>query len=758
MTTTFVRRLALLPLTAKLTAPELRPGLVPRQSLLHRLAGSSDVPVVLLTAPAGYGKTTLLRQWTEADPRPCAWVQIDESDNDLEDFLRCLIEAMRCLRELDEPTVGSAAESSAVAAIPYQLANLAAMLHEAPTCVLVLDGVDRLTNTDCLNVLGLLERELPLGSQLALAGRGTPAFPWGSLQARGRLVKLGAPDLAFSVEEAHDLLTAMDLNVPMDDVVLLAHQTEGWPAGLYLAAASHGSPEPSGAAVSGEEAKAVLALGDETALGDYLRDELLAGLSPKLVTFLIRTSVLGTLTPSLCDAVLSRHGSGVVLRDLQRANLFLFPLDAREGRYRYHRLFARMLQSELRQREPQVEPELHARASIWLERHGNLTPAIRHARASGETTRAARLVWSNTAAYLFAGRRFDVERWLAEFPSAEVLVQPLLSLAAAWCAVESGRPPEPWLAQARRASAPDRREAGVAATALAVLRAVLARDGIAQMRRDALAAEHLARADDPWRTVAQLFHGTALLLSGDRDGARALLENAERLACVLGAHSPRACILGELSLIAIEQDDWYRARTLAHQAMAIMDDHELGDLATLSSPVSVISLVLTHQGLVAEARRWARQARQAMARCTVCPPWNGIQTRLVLARTYLLLGDAPAARTLLCEAQNLLSQLTDAPALRAWLDDAWRMAESLPVTTGVGPTALTTAELRVLQFLPSHLTFGEIGSRLHLSRNTVKTQAISAYRKLGVSSRTEAVEQAHRCGFLPEGERFIRSA
>ncbi len=273
------------------------------------------------------------------------------------------------------------------------------------------------------------------------------------------------------------------------------------------------------------------------------------------------------------------------------------------------------------------------------------------------------------------------------------------------------------------------------------------------MQDDARLADHLQAPNDPWRSLAQYFQAVALYLTGDRTGALALLEDAERLAEVLGAHSPRACILAQLALVAIEQGEWDRAEQLAQEATAVTEEHDLGDLATTGSVVSVAALLLTHSGRLDEARRRARQARRAMAQNARIAPWNGVQARVVLARAYLLLGDAPAARVLLSEAQNLVKQVSDAPTLRARLDEAWRMAETLPVSTGAGPSALTTAELRVLQFLPTHLSFEEVGKRLCLSRNTVKTQAIAAYRKLGVSSRAEAVEQAHRCGLLPEVDR-----
>lgn len=734
------------PVAAKLRKPRRRHGLVVRRTSARLLAASAEQSVILVAAPSGYGKTTLLTQWADRESRPVAWVSLDDSDNDPGVFLAYLLLALEKVQPLD-PAVAAALRTGGTAVFSTALPRLGRALMQLPPFVLMLDDAHRLTDPVCLDILTMLLRHLPSGSQLVLAARGRPGLQWGRMRAQGRLRQVGTLELTLSLDEGRALLAAEGLNLHSDDAVALMRRTEGWPAGLQLAALTIRADG------GGEDAVARF-LGDETLLADYLRDDLLTHATPAQQTFLTRTSVLATVSPELCDAVLQTHGSGSTLRELAESDMFLAPMDQHQKRFRYHGLFARMLRSELRQREPEAEVGLHARASRWLAEHGDMDEAIVHAHAAGDLPRAAELVWSQVPWRLGHGEWSTLETWVAGFAADEVLAQPLLALAAAWCAVPAGRDIEPWLAAAERADehSDAAEDTGPLTSAVALLRATLAADGIDRMRQDAELAERLQAPEDPWRSLALFYRGVSAQLSGDPAEAQALFEQAEQLATALDVGPPHALSLAQLSLQALDRGAWTGAEELAARSVEVAERYGLQDMASMGPVACVSALMLAHRGELDRARAQVRRARRQIAVITQVAPWLAVEARVVLARTYLLLGDPAAARVLLSEGQNLVSQVPDGPVLQGWLDDCWRMVQRMPVTTALGPSALTAAELRVVQYLPTHLSFEEIGRRLFLSRNTVKTQAISAYRKLGVSSRADAVEQAQAFGVLRYGD------
>ena len=443
--------------TRRHRTPRLRRGTVRRERLLRRFDQSTYVPVTLLAAPAGYGKTTLLVHWLHADPRPAAWVTIEAADDDPEQLIATLALA------LGEPA------DLTLAALAYALER-----REEPL-VIVLDDVHHLRSAAALAIVAALADAVPPESHLVLAGRGEPALPIGRLRAQGRLIELRARDLAMTRREATRMLSLAGLDLPPADVQALLERTEGWAAGLYIAALSlrgrpdlHRAVEPFG--------------GDDRLLADYLREELLDGLEAGELRFLQRTSVLDELSGPLCDAVLGRTASGAALREMSRSNLLIEPLDHADASYRYHGLLAEMLRAELRRSDPACEPELHRRASGWYARAGDGDRAIEHAIAAGDLDRAGTLLWSNAAARVLDGRADDVRRWLDRFTPEQIASQPTLALTAAARHVVAGERDlvEHWTAVAARAltgGEPASLEAGVHA-----MRAAVARGGIAAMR------------------------------------------------------------------------------------------------------------------------------------------------------------------------------------------------------------------------------------------------------------------------------------
>ncbi len=368
----------------KLHPPALRSGLVPRPELLARLVAGRERKLTLVCAPAGWGKSTLLGAWCGSpdETRPFAWVLLDPADSDPVPFWLYVIGALRSVR----PGLGTAPLAAlrsagrdvvdvVVAPLINELAALSAPL------VLVLDDYHLVRGEGVHASLGFLLRHLPATLHVAIASRVDPPLPLGGLRAAGEVTEIRASDLRFDEEEADKLLNgSLDLGLDRADVELLRARTEGWAAGLQLAALSART-------MVDRHAFAREFAGSDRLIGDYLR-ELLADQPPSRRDFLLRTSVLERLSAPLCDAVTDRGDSGEQLEAVERANLFLVALDRRGEWYRYHHLFRELLRHQLMRTAPGLASELRRRASAWHRAHGDVEEAIAHAAAAGEVTDA----------------------------------------------------------------------------------------------------------------------------------------------------------------------------------------------------------------------------------------------------------------------------------------------------------------------------------------------------------------------------------
>ena len=490
--------------------------------------------------------------------------------------------------------------------------------------------------------------------------------------------------------------------------------------------------------------------GDDRTVADYFEQEVLRPLPAAESDFVLRSSVLDVLSGPLCDAVLARSDSGGVLEGLARSNSFLVPLDRHGGRYRYHRLFGEAVRSLLARLDSSLAPALLGRASSWFAEHGDTDAAIQYAQRAGDATTVAALAWSGASSYLGDGRSTTVGRWLEPFTADEIGAQPALALTAAWWSLTTGQIDEleHWLTEADRAAVDAVLPDGTPVrSATLLLRALAGRDGVAQVRADAALAYELNTTDSPYRSVARYLEGTALRLLGERTLARNRLEDSLVLA-TLAIPALQAHCLTQLALLAADEDDWAAADELCRYAMRLVGEHRLRDRPAMAIQFAAVALSSARQADPTRARRAHDHAVALLAMLTGAPPWFMLEASLLLTRSALLLGDVAAARSLLAESERLAPKCHDASALHEELSATAQMIEALPITNGFGAVTLTPAELRVLQHLPTQLTFGELGERLFVSRNTVKTQVHSVYRKLGVSSRTRAVERAREVGLL----------
>ena len=610
--------------------------------------------------------------------------------------------------------------------------------------VLVLDDVQVLRSRGAIDALRALVEDPPTGAQLVLASRSEPPLPLGRLRAHREVLELTARDFVMTRGEAAALLELAGADLAAADVDTLVRRTEGWPAGLYLAAVSLRDQPDTAAAIARFG-------GDDRAVSDYVADSLLSELTADEVTFLQRTSVLDRLSGPLCDAVLLDSGSAERLRDLARANALVVPLDRTDEWYRYHGLLAQMLRAQLRRREPALEAELHRRASQWHADHGDVDAAIRHAAAAGDVRLAGDLLWANAFRYIPQGHNATVRRWLGHFTDEQVAGYAPLALVAANAHLADGDRDhaEHWTAAAARAldgvrarRRPPAVEAGVAA-----MRAAIARDGVERMRDDAARAYALDAEASPARSMDRLLEGTACHLLGARERAYALLEEGSRRG-VVGAPSVNALCLAQLALLALDRDDWALATELAARARAQIERFRLAAYPTMSLVLAVAALTQAQRGRVQAATEDCAEATRLLETMDDFVPWYVAEVRIVLARAALRLSDVAGARALVEGAALAVRATPDAPVLAAWLEDASAQVEAYATSAIMTPATLTTAELRILALLPTHLSFREMGSRLYVSPNTVKTQAQAVYRKLDASSRSEAVARANDLGLL----------
>jgi LuxR family maltose regulon positive regulatory protein len=716
---------------------------VSRPQFVDRLAAARTATLVLVVAPAGYGKTTVLAEWAEHDERPFAWIAAAPLDNDRDHLLGSIVRALHQVEPLPEDVAGWAAAPRARRATGVLGRLLSALEAGRRPAVLVVDDAHVLRDPAALELLSTLVDHVTAPSMVVIASRTEPALSVGRLRAQDALVELRTDDLAMSDAEAEQLLCRAGLELAPADAAAIVHSTEGWPAGLHLA----------GLAVSEQDdpARAVGRFaGDDKVVADYLRDEMLAPLTADELEFLTRTSLLDRLSGPLCDAVLARQGSGDALWRLARAGVLLTPVDRGEEVFRLHGLLADLLRSKLRRTEAALEITLHERASAFYERDGDVDRAIEHALAAGEVDRAADLLWTIMPTYPSRTRDRVVERWLGRLDEAQIAARPVLALAAATSYAARGDRDvaEHWTATAERAIAREPSDQRPPLTAVALtLRAMIARDGVLQMGQDAARALALTVTDSPWRSVACFLEGVSLHLTGEPGAARIRLEEAARRGTP-AAPSLRVLCLAQLALMALQGDDVNEGRVLIERARCDVDRARLADTPACALVFAVSAYALAYHGRVDAARRDATTARRLIAGFDELTPWYDAEVRVALARAELRLSDASAARSLLSGAARVLRRMPERLVVQAWIDDAWARADTFAVGAVAGPSTLTRAELRVLRFLPSHLSFREIASRLHVSANTVKTQAHAVYRKLDASSRSEAVARARDVGLI----------
>src|SRR5580700_3643163 len=521
-------------MASKLRRPVVRPGTVPRRSLIDRLAQDDLRPIVSVVAPSGYGKTTLLSQWAGRNGQSFAWVSLDERDNDPKVMLSYVAAALDAVQPVGERVFEALA--SPVSSVPGSVVPRLGSAFWSMTApvVLVLDDVHLLHNRECRDALSVLADHVPDGSRLVLAGRNEPPLRIARLRAEGRVLEIGPGDLMLSREEAAALLRSADVMLSEEDVAALHQRTEGWPAGLYLAALYLREGGALGTA-------AVSFGGDDQLVSEYMESEFLERISRRDRVFLTRTAVLERMSGPLCEAVLELPGSAATLADLARSNLLLVPLDRRGQWYRYHHLFRDMLLAELERLEPGLIPVLRRRAAGWCSRNGWPEEALEYSMAAGDVDAVAGLVEKLGVPTQRQGRFDTLRRWFQWLEERDgIAAHPLIAVWAGYLAVDTGRPAEAerWAVMVDRWQNQDAAQPFDFPTEAwaAGLRALLCRRGVGQMRADADEAAQKLAAANIVAPFAQFCQGMARILSGDLDGGDAYLKDAVSVAEDVDAH------------------------------------------------------------------------------------------------------------------------------------------------------------------------------------------------------------------------------
>ena len=725
----------------KFHPPGARPGIVVRTALLQRLA-TAQAPVITVTAPPGYGKTALMAQWADRLGPRVAWLSCDDADNDPVVLLSALAIALDRIGPVDPAIFPALASSRAgVTTVPRFVSAVASM---QPPVTVLLDQAEAVTNRQCLNAIAEFALRLPPGWQLALASRTAVPLPAARLRAQGGLLEITADDLAMGPQEACQLLKGAGVEADDASLADLLQRTEGWPTGLYIAALAMKSGTREGAV-------GVTFTGDDIFMGDYLRSELLDQMSGAEVSFLTRTSVLDRMCGPLCDAILSEHGSGAVLEQLVARNLLVVPLDRRREWYRYHHLLQELLRAELQRREPNLVQDLNFRAAMWFEANAIPEAAIDHAQAAGDYDRVARLILELQQPVWAVGRVETVRRWMEgirDVTAAEHYGAIAVHGSLIFALLGQPGEAESWMAAAERASPagilPD---GSTMEGTLAYLRACLGRDGVAEIRRDSRIAWDGLSPASPYRATMLGYEGISYLLEDDLARAEPILARALELAAHAGAPPLTAIILAEQCGMAAQRDSWAEVTSLAQRAVEIVQTGHLDEYFTSALVYAWAARAALHQGDGSQGRLYLGRASRLRPLLTYMLPVVSVQALLEMARCYINLADRAGAAAVLTQAHGILQQRPNLGLLPA---QAGRLQAKIATVEAraAGPSALTAAELRLLPLLSTHLPVSEIAAELFLSPHTVKSELKSIYRKLGATTRTQAVTRSRELGLL----------
>ena len=656
-------------LATKLYAPTLRAGLVPRPRLIERLAAGLACRLTLVSAPAGYGKTTLVAAWLQGAGRAYTWLSLDEADSDPARFAAYLLAALQKI----DPRVGRAAQAlMQTPKPPPPEATLTSLINDIATMpepfVLVLDDYHLIQALTIHQQISFLLEHQPPQLHVVIASREDPPLPLSRLRARGQINDIRQRDLQFTEDEAADFLRRlMGLDISATDVGALQQHTEGWIAGLQLAALSM---QQAG------DVRQVLAdfAGSNRYVLDYLVEEVFQRQTPAVQDFLLKTSILEHLTASLCDAVTGRADSREMLLALDHAHLFIVRLDESRKWYRYHRLFRDLLRTQRGTLDVAV---LHLRAARWYEQIGFLDEAMSHALLAQEWDEAEHLMEPAAAQAINNGQFATLSRWLDALPQARLRSSPELAALKAWTLLPLG-------------------QVEVADTWVELAGSLL-RPGTPRMTQALVAClqTYLAQAKlDPPQVIELAHRALDLLEEGDPHGLRgAALTNLASAQAVMGDISAATQTWYELArqarerghlisaVAALSQLAWFehlqgRARQalmLGHEALALCVDAQGNPLPLAGQARIVLGLICYDRNELAQAREHLLQGLELGRQ--LGPTTGAMQAAFTLAWVQHIAGEEKAAQATVRHTHQEVSplHLTQASAFLGALEADWQL-------------------------------------------------------------------------------------
>jgi ATP/maltotriose-dependent transcriptional regulator MalT len=726
-------------LEARLRPPLARSEWVARTRLLEELQSANRRPVTLIAAPAGYGKTTIVTQWLASVLRPdsVAWISLDTSDNEpvrLWTDIATALDRTGCVIARDIPGfIASSGHDMVTAVLPRIVDSIAALAEDI---TVVVDDFDIVRSAECNQQIDFFIKHLPANSHLILITRADPTLRLGRMRAGGQLSEIRADDLAFNSDEASSLLIADGVLLSADGLSELMRRTEGWPAGLYLAALSlAGRADPS------EFVRHFS--GSNRFIGDYLTEEVLSRQSDDVRQFILDMSIVARFSAPLCDYMTGSRQSAKILRELQHTNLFLIPLDDEERWFRFHHLFGAVARSALETEQPARAVMLHGRAADWLSENDYVDAAVEHALAAGNSDHAASLVQSCWLRYFDAGLGTTVRRWLRALEASPANQNAATIVTSAWMAALSGQREE----MERRLAQLDIVSDGVplpdgtrsVESAVALIRGMFGFGGPLDMLASARrAAELETDGNSPWYAVARTALGHANYVAGDLDAAADVLPKAaysEAAPAMI-----RILALAMLSLTQAELGRLDRSHKSAMDAMEVVEARSLHELSSVALAFTALGQSQAASGGLEAAMATLDHGLNLRRKISGLSPWPTVHHLLVMGRVAIMANDLPLARRLLDEVSPLMRKYQQGMGpMNARLEE---LQKRLRESQAPGPhiEALTAREIEVLRRLTSALSLSEIASELYVSPNTVKTHTTTLYRKLGARSRSEAVK------------------
>ena len=734
----------------KLHPPAARKEWVERPELVKYLDDAA-VKLILVAAPPGFGKTTLVAQWRSSpiNHKPFAWVSLDRADNDPGRLWLHVVSALHLACPAFDsdkilPMLRGQAPDLGDTMLPLLINEMASLPEQI---VLVLDDYHLIKKRACHEQMALLLSHLPPTGQVVIITRADPPLPLGRMRTVGDMVEIRARELRFDLREAAELIHGVvAVELTDRDVADLVGRTEGWAAGLYLAALSLRGRASPGAFVR-------QFTGDNRFIVDYLVEDVLSQQPDEIREFLTRTSVLGRFCAPLCDAVTGSSDAAAIIDALERENLFVVPLDENRQWFRYHHLFAQVLRGQLTRTEPELLPVLHARASAWHRASGLTDEAVTHALAGGDVDGAIDLIARHYYSYIDSGRVATVRRWLGLLGDDRIAASPLGAHCAVWTAALSGdqrvvRRFLPLIEAAEDAGPlPDGMRSF--ASSAAILRAMFGFEGLGPMREAGLRAVTLE--PDPgsrWYSAAHSALSVALYWAGEFELAQAHAQEARLNPDALAMLRLRATAV--MTWLSVEDGRLTQAHEFAREAREFLTDPSLGLGSTPQSSFGYLAIgaALAAQGHLREARGELEHALQLRRKWPGLSPWPKLEALLWLAPVLAGAGDRAGSAALLNEARQLLDSLplgADAQRARLARLDRQLMSRSRSVISG---EPLTERERDVLRMLQGTMSLRDIGRELYLSPNTIKTHTRTLYRKLGVSDRRDAVAKGREHGLI----------